>query len=115
MSGASVVHTTSDYDIDGMNTARGSGNIGPGPGRADGQVVAAFDNGGQQTAEDLRSSHCPGRSWPQRGPGGPVLGMRWRPASRVLSACSSVKPGNRAAPCRRPERQTGRPRSFCDE
>lgn len=44
MSGASVVHTTSDYDIDGMNTARGSGNVGPGPGRADGQVVAAFDN-----------------------------------------------------------------------
>ncbi len=31
MSGASVVHTTSDYDIDGMNTAPGSGSIGPGP------------------------------------------------------------------------------------
>ncbi|MFB6841189.1 hypothetical protein [Streptomyces sp. NPDC056361] len=28
-----------------MNTARGSGNPGPGPGRADGQVVAACDNG----------------------------------------------------------------------
>lgn len=32
MSGASVVHTTSDYDIDGMNTARGFGQYRAGTG-----------------------------------------------------------------------------------
>ncbi|MEV6329696.1 hypothetical protein [Streptomyces sp. NPDC051909] len=87
-----------------MDMGPGFGQFRAGQGHADGKVVAAFDSGGQQTAEDLRSSRFPGalghsadrevRYWAavEVVPGLPQLvGLLKREAEQLGS------------PCRRPE------------